>query len=123
MGPCYLSLTMRLMKFWREYPTITIKWPSTRQAAARGTSGVHNVDALTTLSAQVTSLTRMVKAMTTAPATVNQISDVSCVYCGEGYLFNNCSRNLASVNYVATSTKRTRTIYTQILTTLDGDIT
>ncbi|KAH9762816.1 hypothetical protein KPL70_000947 [Citrus sinensis] len=66
------------------------QWPSTRQAAARGTAGVHNVDALTTLAAQVTSLTMMVKAMTTAPATINQISDMSCVYCGEWHLFDNC---------------------------------
>ncbi|XP_024043141.1 uncharacterized protein LOC112099867 [Citrus clementina] len=72
------------------------QWPSTRQAAARGTEGVHNVDALTALLAQVTSLTNMVKAMTTAPATVNQISDVSCVYCGEGHLFDNCPSNPAS---------------------------
>ncbi|KAH9723366.1 hypothetical protein KPL70_007095 [Citrus sinensis] len=62
------------------------QWPSTKQAAA----GVHNVNALTALSAQVTSLTKMVKAMTTAPATVNQIFDMSCVYCGEGHLFDNC---------------------------------
>ena len=27
------------------------QWPSTRQVAARGTTGVHNVDALTALSA------------------------------------------------------------------------
>ncbi|XP_024033610.1 uncharacterized protein LOC112095733 [Citrus clementina] len=72
------------------------QWPSTRQAATRGTAGVHNVDALTALSAQVTSLTKMVKAMTTAPATVNQISDMSCVYCGEGHLFDNCPGNPAS---------------------------
>ena len=76
------------------------QWPSTRQAAARGTTGVHNVDALIALSAQVASLTKMVKAMTTAPATVNQISNVSCVYCGEGHLFDNCPGNLISVNYV-----------------------
>ncbi|KAH9680322.1 hypothetical protein KPL71_026505 [Citrus sinensis] len=76
------------------------QWPSTRQAAARGTTGVHNVDALTALSAQVTSLTKIVNAMTTAPATVNQISDMSCVYCGEGHLFDNCPGNLASINYM-----------------------
>ena len=46
----------------------------------RGAAGVHNVDALTTLSAQVTSLTNMVKATATAPTTVNQIAEVSCVY-------------------------------------------
>ena len=59
------------------------QWSSTRQAVVRRTAGVHNVDALTVLSTQVTSLTNMVKGMTTAPATVNQISYVSCVYCGE----------------------------------------
>ena len=42
----------------------------------------------------------MVKAMTTAPATVNEISDVSCVYCGEGHLFDNYPGNPTSVNYV-----------------------
>ncbi|XP_015387814.1 uncharacterized protein LOC107177842 [Citrus sinensis] len=82
------------------------QWPSTRQAAARETVGVHNVDALTTLSAQVTSLTRMVKAMTTAPATVNQISDMSCIYCGEGHLFDNCPGNPASVNYMGSFNKQ-----------------
>ena len=40
------------------------QWPSTRQPVARGTTGVHNIDAITALSAQVTSLTNMVKAMT-----------------------------------------------------------
>ena len=38
--------------------------------------------------------------MTTTPATVNQISDMSCVYCGEGHLFDNCPGNPASVNYM-----------------------
>ncbi|KAH9678667.1 hypothetical protein KPL71_025809 [Citrus sinensis] len=74
--------------------------PSTRQAAVRGTAGVHNVDALTSLSAQVTSLTKMVKAMTTSSATVNQIYDVPCFYCGKGHLFDNCPGNPTSVNYV-----------------------
>ncbi|KAH9769288.1 hypothetical protein KPL71_011944 [Citrus sinensis] len=48
------------------------QWPSTRQPAARGSAGVHNIDAITSLSAQVTSLTNMIKAMISAPATVNQ---------------------------------------------------
>ncbi|KAH9750390.1 hypothetical protein KPL71_013860 [Citrus sinensis] len=76
------------------------QWPSTRQVVARGTTRVHSVDALIALSAQVTSLTKMVKVMTNAPATVNQISDVSCVYCGEGHLFDNCPCNPTSVNYM-----------------------
>ena len=37
------------------------QWPSTRQAAVRGAVGVHDVDILTALSSQVTSLKNMVK--------------------------------------------------------------
>ena len=76
------------------------QWPSTRQAAVREPIRVHNVDPLTALLAQVTSLTNMVKTMTTAPATVNQVARVSCVYYGEGHLFNNCPGNPVSINYV-----------------------
>ena len=42
----------------------------------------------------------MVKAMTTAPAIVNQVAKVSCVYCGKEHLFDDCPENLASVNYM-----------------------
>ncbi|KAH9656597.1 hypothetical protein KPL70_022740 [Citrus sinensis] len=76
------------------------QWPSTRQAPTRGTVEVHNVDALTTLSAQVTSLTNIVKAMTTAPASVNLVAEVSCVYYGEEHLFDNCPGNPSLVNCV-----------------------
>jgi len=76
------------------------QWPSARQSAARGSAGVHNIDAITALSAQVTSLTNMVKAMTSAPAVVKQVVELSCVYCGEEHDFDNCPRNPASVNYV-----------------------
>ncbi|KAH9751853.1 hypothetical protein KPL71_014470 [Citrus sinensis] len=75
------------------------QWPSTRQPAARGAAGVHNIDAITTLSRQVTSLTNIVKAMTSAPAVVKQIAELTCMYCGEEHEFDNCPRNPASVNY------------------------
>ncbi|XP_024035568.1 uncharacterized protein LOC112496079 [Citrus sinensis] len=48
----------------------------------------------------------MVKAMTTAPATVNQILEISCVYCGEGHLFDNCPGNPTSVNYMGSFNKQ-----------------
>ena len=66
------------------------QWPSTRQPAARWAVGVHNIDAITTLSAQVTSLTNMVKAMVSAPAIVKQVAELSCVSCGEEHEFDNC---------------------------------
>ena len=37
------------------------QWPSTRQTIARGAAGVHNINVITTLSAQGPSLTNMVK--------------------------------------------------------------
>ncbi|KAH9783362.1 hypothetical protein KPL71_009280 [Citrus sinensis] len=76
------------------------QWPSARQPVAEGSAGVHNIDAITALSAQVTSLTNMVKAMAAAPATVKQVTELSCVYCGEDHDFDNCPGNPASVNYV-----------------------
>ena len=76
------------------------QWPSTKQTATRGTSEVHNIDAITILSAQVTSLTNMVKAMTTAFTAVKQVSELSCVYCGEEHVFDSCLGNPESVNYV-----------------------
>ncbi|XP_015382752.1 uncharacterized protein LOC107175648 [Citrus sinensis] len=76
------------------------QWSSTRQPVARGAVGVHNIDAITDLSAQVTSLTNMVKAMTSAPAVVKQVAELSCVYCGEEHEFDNCPGNPVSVNYM-----------------------
>ena len=38
--------------------------------------------------------------MTAAPATVKQVTELSCVYCGEERDFDNCPGNPSSVNYV-----------------------
>ena len=81
------------------------QWPSPRQIVSRGAAGIHNVDAFTVLSAQVTSLTNMMKAMTTALSNDNQVADVSCLYCREGHLFDNCLRKSTSVNYVGNSNR------------------
>ncbi|KAH9763726.1 hypothetical protein KPL70_001262 [Citrus sinensis] len=88
------ALKLRLFPY-----SLRDRWPSTRQPAARGSTGVHNIDAITALSAQVTSLTNMVKAMTSAPAIVKQVAELSCVYYGEERDFDNCPRNPALVNY------------------------
>ena len=61
---------------------------------------MHNIDAIMTLSAQVTSLTNIVKAMTSVPAAVKQVAELSCMYCEDEYLLDNCPGNPASVNYV-----------------------
>lgn len=97
--------------------------PSTIQVATRGVVGVHNVDALTTLSAQVTSLINIVKAMITASAIVNQIVEVCYIFCGEDICLIIVLGIQPQLTIWATSTEKTRTILTQTLTTLDGDIT
>ena len=61
---------------------------------------MHNIDAITALSTQVTLLTNMVKAMTSAPAAVKEVAELSRVYCGEEHGFDNCPGNPALVNYV-----------------------
>lgn len=59
-----------------------------------------NLDALTRLLAQVVSLTNIVKTMTIVLATAKKVAKVSCIYFGEGHLFDNCLGNSTSVNYV-----------------------
>ena len=106
-------------KIFKKITNNNYQWPSIRQIAARGVAGIHNVDAFTALSAQVISLTNMVKGMTTAPATVNQVAKISCVYCGERPLFDDCPGNPIQSIMWATSIDRTRIIYIPISTTLD----
>ena len=78
------------------------------------------MDAFTALSAQVTSLTNMVKVMTTTLATVNQIAEFSvCIMERSIYLMISQGIQLQSIMW-ATSIDRTRTIYIPISTTLDG---
>ena len=99
------------------------QWLSTRQSTIRGPAGAYNIDALTALSAQVTSLKYMVKAMTNAPVFINQVVEVSCVYCGEGHLLTIVLKiQLQSIVWAALI-DRTRKIHIQTLTILDGDST
>lgn len=90
---------MRLLIFWK-WSNNKYQWPSTRQATIRGTTRVHNIDALTALSTQVTSLTNMVNAMSIAPVTINKVVEASSVYCGEENLLDSYLGNPVSINYM-----------------------
>lgn len=99
------------------------QWPSTRHAAPRGAAGVHNVDALTTVSAQVISLTNVVKAMTTASATINQVAEVFVFIVERGiYMIIVLKIQLQSIIW-ATSIDKIKTIHIQTFITLNGDNT
>ncbi|KAH9752099.1 hypothetical protein KPL71_014560 [Citrus sinensis] len=83
MELCYPNCTLKLMKFWRELPTITISGHQLDNQQQEEQHGLSN----------------MVKAMTSAPAAVKQVAELSCVYCTEEHEFDNCPGNRASVNY------------------------
>lgn len=48
----------------------------------------------------------MVEVMPTTPTTINKLAQVSCVYYGEGHLFDNYPENPTSVNYVGNYNKQ-----------------
>ncbi|XP_062100024.1 uncharacterized protein LOC133805897 [Humulus lupulus] len=76
-------------------------------STSRKVAGILEVDALTTLTAQVSSMTNLFKNMhlrvvlrMVQPIAMGQVADVSCVYCGDGHVFESCPLNPASVCYV-----------------------
>ncbi|XP_062088718.1 uncharacterized protein LOC133795279 [Humulus lupulus] len=80
------------------------QWSNTRAPTSRKVAGVLEVDALTALTAQMASMTNILKNMSLGgniqPAAAIQSAEISCVYCGDGHTFENCPSNPASVCYV-----------------------
>ncbi|XP_062088966.1 uncharacterized protein LOC133795533 [Humulus lupulus] len=80
------------------------QWSNTRAPTSRKVAGVLEVDALTALTAQMASMTNILKNMSLGsniqPAAAIQSGDNSCVYCGDGHMFENCPSNPAAVCYV-----------------------
>ncbi|XP_062088469.1 uncharacterized protein LOC133795032 [Humulus lupulus] len=80
------------------------QWSTTRAPTSRKVAGVLEVDALTALTAQMTSMTNILKNMSLGgniqPAAAIQSVEISCVYCGDGHTFENYPSNPASVCYV-----------------------
>ncbi|XP_030497803.2 uncharacterized protein LOC115713460 [Cannabis sativa] len=80
------------------------QWSTNRAHTSRKVAGVLEVDALTALTAQMASMTNILKNMnmggSVQPAAAIQRAKNSCVYCGDGHTFENCPSNLASVCYV-----------------------
>ncbi|XP_024020121.1 uncharacterized protein LOC112091245 [Morus notabilis] len=75
------------------------QWPAERAAAARRVAGIHEVDAVTALTAQVSSLASILKSMN-HEVNSPQFIAVSCTYCGEGHLFDSCPSNPESACYM-----------------------
>ncbi|KAM6543139.1 hypothetical protein CsatB_007586 [Cannabis sativa] len=84
------------------------QWPTTRVPLGKKVAGVLEVDAITALSAQVASMSNMIKNMSmgqqmgqqNVSSPVGQLEEVSCVFCSEAHTFDNCPFNPASVFYM-----------------------
>ena len=79
------------------------QWSNNRAPISRKVAGVLEVDALTTLTAQMASMTNILKNMSIGnvqPAAAIQSSEVSCVFCGNGHIYENCPSNPESVMYM-----------------------
>ena len=75
------------------------QWPTTRVNSAKKVAGVHELNKVSALSAQISSLTNMLKAVTTSSSivsaspifsaspvvieqNVSSVDTISCVFCG-----------------------------------------
>ncbi|XP_062104029.1 uncharacterized protein LOC133815176 [Humulus lupulus] len=85
------------------------EWPTSRLSTSRKVAGIHDVDAITSLAAQVSSISNMLKIMNIGMnqsvgkpmgTQFGKMENISCVYCGEGHTFDNCPSNPAVVCYM-----------------------
>ena len=99
------------------------QWPTSRLNSAKKVVGVHELSEIFALSAQIASLTNMLKAINTSTLAVlaspmvsaslvssvslvvveqniSSIDSISCVFCGGGHVYDDCPNNLVLVNYV-----------------------
>ncbi|KAJ9557907.1 hypothetical protein OSB04_012521 [Centaurea solstitialis] len=89
-------------------------WSDPRAAITnpKRTAGIHEVDAITALSAQLSSMANMIKNLTNgqevkqiAPTPEETVRAISCVCCGGEHGFANCPHNTESVSYVQNQAK------------------
>ncbi|XP_062085645.1 uncharacterized protein LOC133791745 [Humulus lupulus] len=83
--------------------------PTSRLSTGRKVAGIHDVDAITSLAAQVSSISNMLKTMNMGMnqsmgqpmgTQMGKMESISCVYYGEGHTFDNCPSNPAAVCYM-----------------------
>ncbi|KAL5546795.1 hypothetical protein UlMin_006482 [Ulmus minor] len=96
------------------------QWPTSRINTTKKVARVHELGDVSALTAQIASLTNMLKAVSTSnvvsqgsqnspvsaisPVVVepsnSSVETVSCVFCGGGHVYDDCPNNPVSVNYV-----------------------
>ncbi|XP_062103056.1 uncharacterized protein LOC133814058 [Humulus lupulus] len=82
------------------------QWPTSRFSTGKKVADIHNVDAITSLASQVSSISNMLKTMNMGMnqsmgqpmgTQMGHMENISCVYCGEGHTFDNCPSNPTTV--------------------------
>ncbi|KAK4263289.1 hypothetical protein QN277_028724 [Acacia crassicarpa] len=73
------------------------QWQTDRSTPSRTIAGIHELDAMTALTTQVSTLTNVVKGLTLPPT---QLAQVACVHCGGDHSYAQCLANPESVNFV-----------------------
>uniref|UniRef100_A0A6J1DYY9 Uncharacterized protein LOC111025557 n=1 Tax=Momordica charantia TaxID=3673 RepID=A0A6J1DYY9_MOMCH len=85
----------------------------------QASAGIFELDTVTSLQAQISAMSQMLKQLTMKkankpatsviilePSSILQISDISCVYCVDNHLYENCHANPAFIFYVGQGVQR-----------------
>ncbi|XP_024965798.1 uncharacterized protein LOC112506000 [Cynara cardunculus var. scolymus] len=89
------------------------EWSNPRAVISKSASGIHELDAISSLNAQIVALTNLVKNNLNLNGEKNQVQSImsnssmteSCVFCGESHSYEFCPGNPVSVNYVGNNTR------------------
>ncbi|XP_024962255.1 uncharacterized protein LOC112502535 [Cynara cardunculus var. scolymus] len=89
------------------------EWSNPRAVISKSASGIHELDAISSLNAQIVALTNLVKNNLNSNGKKNQVQSImsnssmieSCVFCGESHSYEFCPESPVSVNYVGNHTR------------------
>ncbi|XP_024977159.1 uncharacterized protein LOC112514788 [Cynara cardunculus var. scolymus] len=89
------------------------EWSNPRVVISKYASGIHELDAISSLNVQIVALTNLVKNNLNLNGENNQVQSImtnssmteSCVFCGENHSYEFCPGNPVSVNYVGNHTR------------------
>ena len=92
------------------------QWPSERTKSRKSVAGVHELDAITALTAQVSALTKRLDACGMGTSGINAIqsSFISCEECGGGHATDSCPGNQESVQFVANYNRQRNDPYSNV---------
>ncbi|XP_024965685.1 uncharacterized protein LOC112505870 [Cynara cardunculus var. scolymus] len=84
------------------------EWSNPRAVVSKSALGIHEIDIISALNAQIVALTNLIKNNLRLNGEINQVQSMmsnppmteSCVFCGESHSYEYCYGNPVSMNYV-----------------------